>query len=1282
MHYELTRLSSYTFEKMIQSLCQKILGNGVKIFGSGPDGQREATFEGKAAYPGKDEMWEGYWVIQVKFKSATTKEKDYEWIRKNFVDEMKGFMAKKAADKKIPDNYLFFTNIVLTPKEQTGIHDKLNKLAQNYKELIPNISFIGYDEICALLDNNRDVATAYSSFILSGDIISLLYKNITDREVRNHKALLRYISTEFKNDMYSRMEQAGQYTDAKVLVDKVYIDLNFEFDNFRAPFVRHTIDVSNNCMRDFGFSNNETRRVQSKNQISTTNKFVLKGSAGQGKSTVCQFLSQIYRAAFFKQYADSEDGNIKAFLERLETEEFQLPVCCRVPVRIVLRLYSGWIEEREKAHQSVDLIDYIIHIINDASSFEFEKDILRLYFKKFSWLFIFDGLDEVPETSNRKTVMQGIEKFMQIELAQANCDSVFIATTRPEGYVGEFKDTKFAHLNLSLLDEKDCMKYLNKLLDTIANNDSDKKEYLKILEKSLKSEQTSYMMKTPLQATIMAILVRSGGEPPRNKYTLFKDYFDIIIKREKQKSVGTVLNECQDIIVKIYKLLGFELQRKSSTTERSNALLSKSEMGQLIEKYLADKGYCQSDDGYSKLLKDIFDMIVLRINFAAEIQEDGIGFSIRSMQEYLAAEHIIVANTDESLRTILYDIAQNSYWKNTFSFLVAGLEEQRPHMSNYLVDTVLAELNGNNLPLDEVSCSSSIKWGSQIAYYLLLDNTFIHNLKVENKLCKYLDAFCDLNYRPDLISLNNFTENARREFHKILLNRAKSGKVNNGFYELVAVAAKTGYDDLKDIILGNPVEVILAYHRLYGNYEEPYIIELLNSVFEQNPDAFEIDSNDIIYLICKLNKTEGIKKALFKYAVMLSIDYRYRGQISASADNIYINYFGFEFNCFYHLLNNTDEFNIKNFEGRINIGRWDAKKMSKVISVAEKYDFKALSEILNCICSSDADKYIDLIYKLDEYKVDIQKYRLIILINFNAILNAAYRKTLPVKYERTELKKYINTILQLNTSVKTIKQCIELMKEEIDLVSLYFIHDKSYYFNLFEYVMKYIGEEEFANYHNINMQGIFFYACILEYLFEETSQSYIKKIKYWQPYVFRMIKESGSDCFWTFSAFIYMLMKTPRKEYISFADIDLTDVRKNYITAGDIDKNEIVKCLNDYILITENYTALNMLFKLISNKAERIKVKDINWKELLKSGDVRVDIANILVNEEELTDEMFAGNEKFILEFIQTVFENNDYICGLLIRLLIYFRKKSDYDEITKCESLLNNILTTNNITI
>ena len=125
MDYNFNFLTPGTFEHLIQSLSRKILGNGLTTFGDGPDGVREATFDGKAPFPSEKKCWKGKWVIQAKFKAREDNKKDFNWVKKEFEKEMEKFETRKVK-VEIPDNYLFFTNVVLTPTVKAwGSNQKL-----------------------------------------------------------------------------------------------------------------------------------------------------------------------------------------------------------------------------------------------------------------------------------------------------------------------------------------------------------------------------------------------------------------------------------------------------------------------------------------------------------------------------------------------------------------------------------------------------------------------------------------------------------------------------------------------------------------------------------------------------------------------------------------------------------------------------------------------------------------------------------------------------------------------------------------------------------------------------------------------------------------------------------------------------------------------------------------------------------------------------------------------------------------------------------------------------
>jgi hypothetical protein len=66
MHdYQLERLNTPSFEQLIQALGTEILGPQLMIFGDGPDGGREATFNGAVNYPSAKKNWNGYGIVLI-----------------------------------------------------------------------------------------------------------------------------------------------------------------------------------------------------------------------------------------------------------------------------------------------------------------------------------------------------------------------------------------------------------------------------------------------------------------------------------------------------------------------------------------------------------------------------------------------------------------------------------------------------------------------------------------------------------------------------------------------------------------------------------------------------------------------------------------------------------------------------------------------------------------------------------------------------------------------------------------------------------------------------------------------------------------------------------------------------------------------------------------------------------------------------------------------------------------------------------------------------------------
>ena len=72
------------------------LGSGVVVFGDGPDGGREATYSGSPSFAPHGRPWDGYTVLQAKFRQRPlVTEKDGPWAVAELKSELKKFAEHK-----------------------------------------------------------------------------------------------------------------------------------------------------------------------------------------------------------------------------------------------------------------------------------------------------------------------------------------------------------------------------------------------------------------------------------------------------------------------------------------------------------------------------------------------------------------------------------------------------------------------------------------------------------------------------------------------------------------------------------------------------------------------------------------------------------------------------------------------------------------------------------------------------------------------------------------------------------------------------------------------------------------------------------------------------------------------------------------------------------------------------------------------------------------------------------------------------------------------------------
>jgi len=152
--YRLYLKSNDVFEEIVIAICQKILGIGVTGFCNGPDGGRDAKFNGTAInYPNREHPWSGKIVIQAKHTLNPIADCSDSKFKYDFEkDEIPRIIRLK--QQKIIDYYLLFTNRKVSGGADEWFVGLVNsKVGINIK----NIGLLGLSYINERIYENQDI---------------------------------------------------------------------------------------------------------------------------------------------------------------------------------------------------------------------------------------------------------------------------------------------------------------------------------------------------------------------------------------------------------------------------------------------------------------------------------------------------------------------------------------------------------------------------------------------------------------------------------------------------------------------------------------------------------------------------------------------------------------------------------------------------------------------------------------------------------------------------------------------------------------------------------------------------------------------------------------------------------------------------------------------------------------------------------------------------------------------------------------------------------------------
>lgn len=709
MHYDLTRLGPREFEHLAQALFQRYAEAGTTVFGDGPDGGREATWIGALGPSSRlPQGWDGYGVLQAKYRvrPSNVPKENAEWLIGHLKKEIDGWLRSDSKRDRIPDYILAVTNIVLTPANGGGLETVRSEVAAYAKRKglpLKDFDVWHFDSIRALLDDAADIRRAYAAWITPGDVLAVLYDQVNGDQVRLSAAMSNYAAKTLVDDTLMNLTQAGAVGDAPIRLDEIFIDLPTN----DSPWDRT------------GHSGIASHLLASGSVKSATadgnspNRFVIIGGPGQGKSTVGQFLCQLYRANFVIGSPILDDPEVdEAARQIIQRSEFlQLPAvkARRWPVRVVLTDLADAIADES----STTLLGYISTVVSRRSGYAIGEELARKALRDYPWFLVLDGLDEVPRSGNRDKVLQAVKDFL-IDAAGLEADVMVVATTRPQGYDNDFDPRRFAHRELRPLGREEAVAYATSLSAIRMGEGSERyRKVLTRIRRAAEEEATSRLMSSPLQVTIMTLLIERQGKAPKDRWRLFSEYYRVIYQREQEKGgpLADLLTDFEADINAIHYRAGYELQARAERAGDADSVLASSDFRELVSNYLRGEGH---DDAAVQSLADRLEEVATeRLVFLTSVREGVVGFEVRSLQEFMAGEFVIDL-PESTIPDSLRRVALSAHWRNAFLFAIGKIFAERPALKGEVVN-LCNLLNSSN------RIEQSVLAGSRLALQIILD---------------------------------------------------------------------------------------------------------------------------------------------------------------------------------------------------------------------------------------------------------------------------------------------------------------------------------------------------------------------------------------------------------------------------------------------------------------------------------------------------------------------------------------------------------------------------------
>lgn len=657
----------YLYERLgserFQTLCAALVASRFEDAQAWPVGQKDGGRDVTAASQTI--------VLQVKFTRDAVR---------NPVAYLKSAMKQEDANirtlvERGCKRYILITNVEGSAARDAGDRDRLDeelkKLERHYQ--VPMSAVWRSDLDTWVDDAGSDIKWSYVDMLAGAEALVALLRSskLVDNEKRQKSLLLDYVGTSWQRDKAVKFKQVEIRSD---LLTGLFVDLEA---TRRSPLRLHDSESAVPALIP--------------HLISTAAPFsLLDGVPGQGKSTVAQYLSQVYRAEFIGR------ENLEAAGEQAPEHKADV---LRVPFRIDLADYANWIAGTNpfdpdsapgKPRKTLDLESFLReHVRHAVPGGDVKKSDLVDILDRYPSHVILDGLDEVANSSVRSQVVDQIDAFMTRRARLASRSMKILVTTRPNSSkLAEPSPDKFERLIIGPLNEAARIRYL-RLWGRAQGFESGQ---IRTLERTFSrrsaAPHVAQLANNPMQLTILLHLMNVKVDSlPTERTALYREYMALFLDREAAKSDLVRLNRPH--IEEATAYIAWHMQGLAEIDSASSRL-PKERIVKAMVRHLAAVG------GGDTEIEDVFRAVHEKIWVLTSKQSGTFEFDVQPIREYFAAwflrEYAQSDDPEFEPAVMVREMISRSYWSNTARFLAGHFSRSLlPHLADSLEEE-LAEL--------------------------------------------------------------------------------------------------------------------------------------------------------------------------------------------------------------------------------------------------------------------------------------------------------------------------------------------------------------------------------------------------------------------------------------------------------------------------------------------------------------------------------------------------------------------------------------------------------------